>query len=305
MGQPQVHPARADCRVQAALAANHRDASVANRKNLGEEMTVVKKLTPLVCLLLVSAILVGCSALNKAGSNSDKPAFDLSGSWEVVATSNSPAHTGAVSYVEFNVTQQGNGNISAPVQEFILVNRSTSALGNCFGAVPGSPQGNITATVGVDNIQGTFTETGSTGSAPFSINAPLSSATTFSGNYSPMQSTGIIPGGCIDAGSYVATKAAPLAGTYTGTLTYPDGSVETMSLTATQDSAYNLTVTGTASGGNSDGPINLTGKVTGNLAQLNNSTNTLPLFAWWDASTNHKLYIIDNNSYLYGSLGRQ
>lgn len=34
----------------------------------------------------------------------------------------------------------------------------------------------------------------------------------------------------------------------------------------TQVSAYNLTVTGTASGGNNDGPVSLSGKVIGNLA---------------------------------------
>src|ERR1700757_5293389 len=147
----------------------------------------MKKLELFVSL----AVLLGCNAMKQAGSDSTKPAYDLSGSWEVVATS--AQNPGVVSYVEFNATQQSDGSISAPVQEFILVNKSANALANCLGVAPGSPQGNITATVGTDNIQGTFTETGPTGSATFSINAPLSSATTFSGSYNPMNGTGTMP----------------------------------------------------------------------------------------------------------------
>jgi hypothetical protein len=262
----------------------------------------MKKVALFVSLAVVLIIMVGCSALDKLkNGDSTKPAFDLSGSWEVVATST--ANPGIVGYVEFNAVQQGNGNISAPIQEFIFGPGITTRT-NCMGVTLGNSQGNISATVGVDNIQGTYTETGPLGSAPFSINAPLSSATTFSGSYNPMNGTGTLPSECIDLGTYVATKTSPLSGTYTGQLTYPDGSVETMSLTATQDSAYNVTITGSASGGNSDGPINLTGKVMGNLAEVNNSANTLPLVAWWD-SANHKLRVIDNNSYFYGSLDRQ
>jgi hypothetical protein len=151
------------------------------------------------------------------------------------------------------------------------------------------------------SITGSFTETSPQGSASFSIQAPLASATSFSGNFVGAAGNSAA---CTDSGTFVATKTTPLSGTYSGHLTYPDGSVETMSLTATQDSAYNLTISGTASGGNNDGPINLTGKVMGNLAEVNNSTNTSPLFAWWDSGV-HKLWIVDNNGYQYGLLVRQ
>jgi hypothetical protein len=91
-------------------------------------------------------------------------------------------------------------------------------------------------------------------------------------------------------------------GTY-GRTTHHEDRNESRQSAKTQDSAYNLTVTGTAFGGNHDAPINLTGKVMGKLAELNNSTNTSPLFAWW-ASDVHKLWIVDNNGYQYGTLAR-
>jgi hypothetical protein len=259
-------------------------------------MNVVKNLALLVCLFAVAVLELGCNAMKQAG-DSTKPAFDLSGSWEVVATST--MNPGIVSYVEYNATQQGS-TVSAPVQEFI-VGASVSSLANCLGITPGHPQGNFTATVGSDNIQGTYTETSPTGgSASFTINAPLTSTTTFAGNYTPANG---LPPGCVDLGTYVATKTAPLSGTYSGPLTYPDGSRETMSLTATEDSGY-MTVTGTAAGGQSDGPINLTGNVIGNLAELHSTTPPLNLFAWWNVAS-HKLYIVNDTGYAYGSLTRQ
>ena len=186
-------------------------------------------------------------------------------------------------------------------------------LGNCLGVIPGNPQGQVVATVGSDNIQGTFTETDPAGeTATFVINAPLSSATTFSGTYGP---SGSMPAGCSDVGNYVATKTSSLSGNYAGSLTYPDGSHETVSVTMTEDSAYNVTATGTATGGMQDGPINLTGTVTGNLAVLHGtdkSGNPLTLFAWWDANYPRSggaslvtLQIIDNTGYEYGALPRQ
>jgi hypothetical protein len=274
----------------------------------------MKKVALFVSLAAVLTIMVGCSALDKL--NKDKnggatpPAFDLAGSWEVVATSTS--NPGVVSIVEFNVPQGTNGNISVPAQEGIW-NTSATVLGNCLGVIPGNPQGRVVATVGSDNIQGTFTETDPAGdTATFVINAPLSSATTFSGTYGP---SGPMPAGCSDIGNYVATKTSSLSGNYAGPLTYPDGSHETVNVTMTEDSAYNVTVTGTATGGMQDGPINLTGTVTGNLAVLHGtdkSGNPLTLFAWWDANYARSggaslvtLQIIDNTGYEYGALPRQ
>lgn len=265
----------------------------------------MKRVVLFVSLVALLAVLVGCNALQKAINQlSGNSLPDLSGSWEIVATSTS--NPGVVSYVEFNGAQQGNGNINAAAQEFILSNGAASALGNCLGVVPGNPQGNITATVATDNIQGTFTETSpSQGSASFSINAPLSGNTSFSGNYAPV---GDVPAACSDMGTYVATMTSPLNGTYSGTLTYPDGTQEMMNLTATQDSAYNLTVTGNASGGSKDGAISLSGTVTGNLAQLSGTTSAssrpVTVFAWWNA-VKQRLYVMDNNNYSYGSLARQ
>ena len=263
--------------------------------------------------LAVSLILCGCSALDKLkNGGGDKPAFDLASPWEVVATSTS--NPGVISIVEFNVPQGTNGNISVPAQEGVW-NTSATVLGNCFGVVPGNPQGQVVATVGVDNIEGTFTETGPQGSATFSINAPLASATTFSGNYAPSANTGVYPSDCVDVGSYVATKTSSLSGNYAGPLTFPDGSHESVTVTMTEDSAYKVTVTGTATGGMQDGPISLTGTVTGNLAVLHGtdkSGNPLTLFAWWDANYPRSggasvagLEIIDNTGYEYGRMARQ
>jgi hypothetical protein len=110
----------------------------------------------------------------------------------------------------------------------------------------------------------------------------------------------------VDAGTFVATKALPLSGTYSGQLTFPDGSLETMNLTTTEDSTFKITVTGTATGGSQDGPIALAGTVTGNLARLQSSTTGLVFsgFALWNAA-NQKLYVVDDNDYLYGTLSRQ
>ena len=95
-------------------------------------------------VLLVSIVgLVGCSALKKA-MNPNPSGPNLSGSWEVVATSTQ--NQGVVSYVEFNATQDSSGNISAPAQEFIF-GTTVPVMGNCFGVIPGNPQGNINATV--------------------------------------------------------------------------------------------------------------------------------------------------------------
>jgi hypothetical protein len=277
----------------------------------------MKKLGLFVCLATVLTIMVGCSALDKLKNQNNggsKPAFDLAGSWEVVATSTQ--NQGVISIVEFNVPQGTNGNINVPAQEGVW-NTSATVLGNCYGVIPGNPQGQIVATVGADNVQGTFTETGPAGeSATFSITAPLSSATTFSGNYGTVQNSGsVIPGACLDSGTYVATKTSSLSGNYAGPLTYPDGSHETVTVTMTQDAAYNVTVTGTATGGMQDGPINMTGTVTGNLAVLHGtdkSGNPLTLFAWWDANYPRSggaspvmLQIIDNTGYEYGALPRQ
>src|SRR5215469_7416102 len=180
-------------------------------------------------------------------------------------------------------------------------------MGNCFGVIPGNPQGMVQATVDGKSVTGTFTETNpqDTSSATFSIQAPIKSASTFSGNF-----VGTVnPTGCADAGTFVATKTTSLSGNYSGQLTYPDGSKETVSVTATEDSAYNITVTGTATGGMQDGPINLSGNVTGNLAVLNGTSksgNPLTLFAWWNAgqptsggATFVALVIVDNTGYEY------
>jgi hypothetical protein len=255
-----------------------------------------------VALLVSLAVLVGCNALDKAGSDSTPPAFDLSGSWEVVATST--MNTGVVSLVEYNAKQNG-ATLTAPVQE-VIFGTSATTLANCFGVPPGSPQGNVSGTVDGSSITGTFTETGPGGeSASFSIQAPIKSANTFSGNFVSSTASSTAPWNpCADSGTFVATKVTPLSGTYTGQLTYPDGSVESMNLSATEDSAYNMTVTGTASGGQSDGPINLSGNVVGNLAELHSSNPPLRLFAWWDASR-QQLDIYDDTGYAYGALKRQ
>lgn len=224
----------------------------------------------------------------------------------------STSNPGVISIVEFNVPQGTNGNISVPAQEFIFGTPAT-VLGNCLGVIPGNPQGSVVATVGSDNIQGSFTETDPAGdTATFVINAPLTSATTFSGTYGP---SGTPPPNCSDIGNYVATKTASLSGSYSGQLTYPDGSHETVSVTMTQDAAYNVTVTGTATGGMQDGSINMTGTVTGNLAVLNGTTKSgqpLILFAWWDANYPRSggaspvtLEVVDNAGYPYGNLARQ
>lgn len=277
----------------------------------------MKKLALFVSLAALLTVMVGCNALNnalkKAGNgNGNSTSYDLSGSWEVVATSTQ--NQGVVSYVEFNATQQGNGNITAPAQEFIFGTPAT-VLGNCFGVIPGNPQGNVSATVdnSSSNITGTFTETSPQGgSASFSIQAPLASNTTFSGNF--IGATGNSTA-CADAGTFVATKTASLSGTYSGQLTYPDGSQETVSVTMTEDPSYNVTVTGTATGGMQDGPINLTGTVTGNLAVLSGTSKSgqpLTLFAWWDVNLPRSggaslvtLEIVDNTGYQYGALARQ
>jgi hypothetical protein len=274
----------------------------------------MKKLALFVSLAALLTVMVGCSALNNAlkKANGNSTSYDLSGSWEIVATSTE--NPGVLSVVEFNATQQGNGNITAPVQEFIFGTPAT-VLGNCFGVIPGNPQGNVTATVenSNSNITGTFTETSPQGgSASFSIQAPLASNTTFSGNF--IGATGNSTA-CADAGTFVATQTASLSGTYSGQLTYPDGSQETVSVTMTEDPAYNVTVTGTATGGMQDGPINLTGTVTGNLAVLSGTSKSgqpLTLFAWWDVNLPRSggaslvtLEIVDNTGYQYGALARQ
>jgi hypothetical protein len=273
----------------------------------------MKKVTLFVSLAVVLTVMVGCSALDKlknGGSGSGAP-FDLTGSWEVIATSTE--NPGVISVVEFNVAQ-GQGTISAPAQEFIF-GTSATVLGNCFGVIPGNPQGSVNAqedNSSITNITGTFTETGPQGSASFSIQAPLNSATTFSGNFIGAASN---PAACKDAGTFVATQTSPLSGNYSGQLTYPDGSHETVSVTMTQDTLYNVAVTGTATGGMQDGAINLTGKVTGNLAVLNGTSKSgqpLILFAWWNAAgltgnggtQSPNLAIVDNTGYPYGTLAR-
>jgi hypothetical protein len=257
----------------------------------------MKKLALFVSLAVV-AVLCGCNAAKKIGTT--PPAFDLTGSWEVIATST--MNSGSVGYVEFNAAQNGN-NLTAAVQEF-FTNTGAVTFANCLGATPGNPQGNITATVDSSSINGSFTETGPGGSsASFSIQAPLASASSFSGNYTGTANAS----GCVDAGTFVATKAKPLSGTYSGQLTFPNGSLETMSLTATEDSSFNITVTGAATGGSADGPIALTGTVTGNLARLQSSSTASLVFsgfALWNPA-NQKLYIVDDNDYLYGTLSRQ
>ena len=274
----------------------------------------MKKFALFVSLAAVLTVMVGCSALNNAlkKANGNSTSYDLSGSWEIVATSTQ--NPGVLSVVEFNATQQGNGNITAPVQEFIFGTPAT-VLGNCFGVIPGNPQGNVTATVdnSNSNITGSFTETSPQGgSASFAIQAPLASNTTFSGNFTGATGNSTA---CADAGTFVATQTASLSGTYSGQLTYPDGSQETVSVAMTEDPAYNVTVTGTATGGMQDGPINLTGTVTGNLAVLNGTSKSgqpLTLLAWWDVNLPRSggaslvtLEIVDNTGYQYGALARQ
>lgn len=249
-----------------------------------------------LALFVSIAVLTGCNAAKQVGSGST-PTHDFSGSWEVVATST--INSGVISYVEFNATQSAN-NLTAPVQEFIL-GTSAGVRGNCFAVAPGNPQGDVSATINGSSITGTFSEIGPQGSASFSIQAPLTSDTSFSGNFSGTKNSP----GCVDSGTFVATKATPLSGSYGGMLTYPDGTQEMMSLTATEDSAYDLTVYGAATGGSENGPIALSGTVTGNLARLHSTT--VPLFsgfAWWDVAA-QKLDIVDDNGYEYGFLVRQ
>jgi hypothetical protein len=275
----------------------------------------MKKLGLFVSLAALLTVMVGCSALNNAlkkANGGNSTSYDLSGSWEIVATSTQ--NPGVISVVEFNATQQGNGNITAPVQEFIFGTPAT-VLGNCFGVIPGNPQGSVTATVdnSKSNITGTFIETSPQGSsASFSIQAPLASNTTFSGNFTGATGN---PTACADAGTFVATQTASLSGNYSGQLTYPDGSVETVSTTMTEDAAYNVTVTGTATGGMQDGALNFSGNVVGNLAVLHGTSKNgspLTLFAWWNVNAPRSggaslvtLEIVDNTGYQYGALARQ
>ena len=254
----------------------------------------MKKLALFVALVA----LLGCSTLNKVGSDSTKPAVDLSGRWEVIATST--MNPGVVSYVEFNGVQNTSNISSTDVQEFILSDTG-SAFSNCVGQPIGAPQGNVSASMSSSTISGSFNESSPHGGASFTFSGKLAGNASFSGGFS---AAGSNTGGCMDAGSFVASKATPLSGTYSGLLVYPDGSPETISLTATEDSAYNVTVTGTAVGGNGTIPINLTGRVVGNLAELNDNGNVLALFAWWD-SAESALWIVDSSGYFYGTLQRQ
>jgi hypothetical protein len=269
----------------------------------------MKKLGLLVSLVAVLTVMVGCSALDKLknGDSTGKGNLDLSGSWEIVATSNSPASSGVVTYLEFNAKQNGSA-LTAPVEVF-SVNGNVGTFANCFGVTVGNPQGNITATVNPDNIQGSFTETGAQGSVSFDINAPLSSPSSFSSTYASLG--GNVPPACSDSGTYVATQTGQMTGTYTGMLTYPDGTQEMMNLAATEDyppaPSYGITVTGNATGGSQDGAISLTGTVTGNLARLHGTSSNGHQFsgwAWWHDATQN-LDIVDDNGYSYGSLKRQ
>jgi hypothetical protein len=264
-----------------------------SKHNLGEKE--VKQ----VALFVSLAVLLGCNAAKQVGSDPIKPAVDLSGRWEVVATST--MIPGTVSYVEFNATQDGNNFSSTDVQEFIMTDPDTY-YSNCVGQPIGSPQGNLHASMSGSTISGSFSENSPHGGAIFNFTGKMTSDVSFSGTFTAVGSN---TGGCVDAGSFVAIKTAPLSGAYSGLLDYPDGIPRTINLTAAEDSANNLTVTGTAENGAVPTiPIKLTGRVVGNLVELNGAGNVLVMFAWWDAA-GQRLWIVGSSGYFYGTLDRQ
>lgn len=172
-------------------------------------------------LLRPFAIIIACALILSCGGgniqqntgNDTLPAVNMSGNWEVTATST--VATGQQFTISGHLNQTGN-DLSGSVQV-------SSANPNCF-----APDAVIAVTGKV--LDKMF----SVALGPYqeqvvTITGDAPDGTTATANYR-------VTGGCAnsDAGTITGQKIAPITGTWTGSYSIPDSSAGTVSVTLTQ-----------------------------------------------------------------------
>lgn len=192
----------------------------------------------------------------------------MAGSWEIVASSNSPI-TGTAAQQTFietiisqnNGTWQGNSTQLIGLQFFVAAN-DFSNFGYQIGGFCSSSSANPTGTVSAANA---LTFTLNEGGIVFTGSGSLGSDGSIFGSYSGGLN------GCPDTGTFVAKQTKPLSGTFSHNL-FGDSTLQ-ISLNegaATPPAIPSLTATGSDS---TDGSFTLGGSAVGNAGVVSGTVN--------------------------------
>ncbi len=255
----------------------------------------MRNFTLLVVTLLGSLLLTGCGGGgNNQTSQPPPPLPQLAGAWNAWAPHSVDGVNRSVSFMEFNVNQDGS-TISANQVAMINVTFSgdpgdyTHAIWSPQDCLPGPYS--MTGSVSAPNMMSfTLQQTGGeiTGTATEGTGAQSG---VLSGTYDdPSCSGSNIP--------FTAAKALSLAGSYANTCN-PCGTADpSLVLQVTQDSSYHLTISGSDT---ADGSFTLSGTAIGSTMWVSGviSGHNVSYYGWHYAALDkglQQLFIIDAES---------
>ena len=248
-----------------------------------EDCLLKRRLLP--CLILLY------SAIDTSGSGSTTTQTPLQGSWEA---SMPDLISGQTEYFDVDIAQSGSSLSSLHTFVFFLGAPPNNSYSYCT-----SPSPTFSAVANGNQISGTTTTC--YGTAAFS--GTISNSNSIVGTYTSSAGCGPSGNQCV-SGTFIAQKAAALAGNYSGALNFSDGTVDNVSVTVSETSGQSVTATGTVTGADA-GSINLSGYVVGNAAAVQGTVSgqSSSLYAW---SHSNYLYVVDQNTGgLLGQLSKQ
>lgn len=246
----------------------------------------------LIGLLLV---LAGCGGGTAGGGGNNKPpAVDISGSWEIAATSTGIT-TGPSLLIETNLAADG----SASGSNIVLITEHPFGVGFDLG---GQCVGTGVNSLTISGTQPTVTFTLNEGGNTFTGQATVG-ATTITGAYaSPAGSA------CPDSGTFIATRATPVVASFAGNLDFSNGHHDPTTLHQAI-SAGQTSITATLIG-NDTGTYSLSGTYVGNTIQANGQqtlggVTSARVLVFYYSPANHAMYVYEPDGTFDGQLNQQ
>jgi len=237
----------------------------------------MKRFISIVVLAALASLLIGCGGSKQAGSTPPPSYPQISGSWEIIASStNSTGNPGSSQTRLETVLAQNEGNLSAQntllfgvnfydaTNDYTAGNFLFSPGGDCNSFTGGETVVSLTGTI---DAQNNFTfNLIENGVPPFSGTGTLQSDGSLTGTYSGGGNV------CPDSGTFVAKPAVSLAGNYQVATNWPSN---WPSLTVSLAENPSGVITGQLNDGlDSAFPIN--GQVYGNGGQVSGTVVTGP-----------------------------
>lgn len=247
--------------------------------------------TTLLGLLLV---LTACGGSSNLGGNNNQPPVDLSGSWEIAATSTGVT-TGPSLLIETNLTSTGSSNGS----NIVLI--TAHPFGTAFD-MGGQCSGSGVNTITLSGTQPTVTFTLDEGGNTFSGQATVGAATITGAYASPAGAS------CADSGTFTATRTTPVVAHFAGFLDFPSGHHDSVSLQEAV-SVGQIQITVTLTGGDT-GNLTLSGTYVGNTIQANGNqtlggVTSARVLVFYYSPANHAMYVYEPDGTFDGQLNQQ